>query len=173
MEDALFEQLTEYLNHSDNLQDNLRRAELLGLGGRNIRIAPAAVVRVRQPEQLGSDLFIGLYSYLNGDITIGDHTLIGPHCSLTAGHHLFDAETGWFSARTQENNRIVIGEGCWLASGVTVTAGVTVGRCNLLCANAVITKNTPDYAIMAGVPARQVGYIDAKSGEYVWHSRQE
>jgi len=173
MDDTLFEQLTQYLNQSDNLRDNLRRAELIGLGGRNIRVAPGAVVRVQHPEQLGSDLFIGLYSYLNGDITVGDHTLIGPHCSLTAGHHLFDAQTGWFSARTATNNRIVIGEGCWLASGVTVTAGVTVGRCNLICANAVVTKDTADYAIMAGVPARQIGHIDRESGAYVWYSHEE
>ena len=173
MDVLLFEQITRYLNQSDNLKDNLHRAELIGLGGRNIRVAPGAVVRVLSPDRLGSDLFIGLYSYLNGDITIGDHTLIGPHCSLTAGHHLYDAQTGWFSERTKENNRIVIGEGCWLAAGVTVTAGVTVGRRNLICANAVVTKDTEDYSIMAGVPAKKVGHIDPETGDYVWYSHRE
>ena len=44
----------------------------------------------------------------------------------------FDPETGWFSARTEGdgNESIVIGQGSWLASGVTVTAGVKIGKKN-------------------------------------------
>ncbi len=168
MDSSLFAEFTEYLNRSDNREDNLKRAELLGFGGRNIRIAPGAIIRVKDPKKLGEDLTIGLYSYLNGDITIGAHTLIGPYCAITAGHHLYDSKTGYFSARTTEHNSIIIGTGCWLASHVTVTAGVIIGNSNLICANAVITKNTPDFAIMAGVPARQIGCIEPKSGEYQW-----
>ena len=56
-----------------------------------------------------------------------------------------------------------------MASNVTVTGGVRIGRANLICAGAVVTKSTPDYAIMAGVPAKQIGHIDAKTGEYCWY----
>ena len=100
--------------------------------------------------------------------------LIGPHCALTAGHHKFDPATGCFSARTNADydNSIIIGRGSWLAAGVTVTAGVRIGKANLICANAVVTKNTEDYAIMAGVPARQVGQIDPVTGDYHWFSKE-
>lgn len=171
--DEMFALLTRYANQSDNRADNQRRAELLGFGGRNVMIAPGAIVRVA-PELIGSNIFIGLYSYINGKITIEDNVLIGPHCSVTAGHHKFDPSTGWFSARTGQNedDSIVLGKGSWLASGVTVTAGVKLGKANLVCANAVVTKNTPDYAIMAGVPARIVGHIDPVTGEYHWNSHK-
>ena len=53
-------------------------------------------------------------------------------------------------------------------SNVTVTAGVHVGRANLVCAGAVVTHDTSDYAILAGIPARQVGHIDPASGAMVW-----
>ena len=66
----------------------------------------------------------------------------------------------------------MIGAGSWLASGVTVTGGVKLGRANLVCAGAVVTKSTPDYAIMAGIPAKQVGRIDPVTGEYHWFSRE-
>ncbi|MGI5892991.1 MAG: acyltransferase [Candidatus Merdivicinus sp.] len=170
LSDELFAILTRYANQSDNLQDNLRRAEFLGFGGREIRIAPGAIVRVRHPEKIGRNIFIGLYDYINGDVAIGNNTLIGPHCSITAGNHKFDPETGWFSGRTEPDGdeSVEIGEGSWLASGVMVTAGVKIGRKNLICANSVVTKNTPDYAIMAGTPARQVGSIDPITGEYHW-----
>ena len=168
--DELFAELTKYCNESDNNIDNARRAELLGLGGRDIKVAPGAIIRIPK-EQVGRNVFIGLYSYLNGKVTIGDNVLIGPHCSVAAGNHKFDPATGWFSARTEPDgdDSIVIGDGCWLASKVTITGGVKLGRANLICAGAVVTKSTPDYAIMAGVPAKQVGEIDPVSGEYRWY----
>ena len=172
MSEELFRQLTEYCNHSDNEKDNLRRAELLGLGGRQVKVAPGAIIRIPL-EQVGKNIFIGLYSYLNGNVTIGDNVLIGPHCSVAAGNHKFDPATGWFSARTEQDydNSIVIGEGAWLASNVMVTAGVKIGRANLICAGSVVTKSTEDYAIMAGVPAKQVGRIDPVTGEYIWYQK--
>jgi len=175
MTDELFERFTEYCNRSDNLESNLKRAELLGFGGRDVKVAPGAIIRVPDKNKIGSNIFIGLYSYVNGPVTIEDDVLIGPHCSLTAGHHKFDPATQAFTARTEGDydNSIVIGRGSWLATGVTVTAGVKIGRANLVCANAVLTKSTEDYAIMAGVPARQVGHIDPTTGEYHWYSKEE
>ena len=81
---------------------------------------------------------------------------------------------GYFSARTEGDGdeSIVIGYGSWLASGVTVTAGVKIGRANLVCEGAVVTKSTPDYAIVAGIPARVVGRIDPVTGVYHWFSRE-
>ena len=167
--DEEFARYVRFANLGDNEADNRRRAELLGFGGREVRVAPGAIVRV-PPENIGRNVFIGLYSYLNGNVVVGDNVLIGPHCSLTAGHHKFDPATGWFSARTNDDydNTVVIGAGSWLASNVTVTAGVHVGRANLVCAGAVVTHDTSDYAILAGIPARQVGHIDPASGTMVW-----
>ncbi len=174
LSDELFAQMTAYCNEGDNLPDDLHRAECLGLGGRDIRVAPGAIIRVPH-HQIGSNIFIGLYCYLNGNVTVGDNVLIGPHCSIAAGNHKFDPATGWFSARTEPDgdDSIVIGAGSWLASNVTVTGGVRIGRANLVCAGSVVTKSTKDYAIMAGIPARQVGEIDPVSGEYVWYSRRK
>ncbi|MBQ7336576.1 MAG: acyltransferase [Clostridia bacterium] len=175
MDDEMFLHLTEYCNSSDNPIDNARRAEMLGFGGRKILIAPGAIIRIPNQENIGSNVFIGLYTYVNGDVTIGNNVLIGPHCSLAAGNHKFDPATGWFSARTNPDgdDSIVIGDGCWLASKVTVTGGVKMGRANLICAGAVVTKSTPDYAIMAGIPAKQIGEINPKTGEYIWYHQQK
>ena len=172
MNDELFAEMTDYCNRSDNLADNLHRAELLGLGGRNVRVAPGAIIRIPK-DQVGSNIFFGLYCYVNGNVTVGDNVLIGPHVTIAAGNHKFDPATGWFSARTEGDgdDSIVIGEGSWLGSKVTVTAGVKLGRANLICAGAVVTRSTSDYAIMAGIPAKQIGRIDPISGEYEWFGR--
>ena len=167
--DELFELLTEYTHLTDSPRYDRRRAEILGINTDGVMVAPGAIIRIPY-ENIGKGTFIGLYSYLNGNVTIGEHVLIGPHCSIVAGNHKYSAETDWFSARTEPDgdDTVVIGDGCWLASGVTVTAGVKMGKCNLVCAGAVVTKSTPDYAILAGVPAKVVGRIDSESGKYEW-----
>ena len=146
------------------------RARELGFTKELISIAPGAIINCKDKNKIGKNVRIGLYTYISGDVTIGDNAMIGPHCSLPAGNHKFNAETGWFSARTERDydNSIVIGEGSWLASNVTVTAGVIIGKCNLICAGAVVTKSTEDYAIMAGIPAKKIGYINRETGEYVY-----
>ena len=171
--EELFELLCEYTHMTDNGRLDRRRAEIIGIEAEGASVAPGAVIRIPL-DQIGKGSFIGLYCYLNGNVTVGERVLIGPHCSIVAGNHKFDPETGWFSARTEGDGdeSVVIGDGSWLASGVTVTPGVKFGKRNLVCAGAVVTKSTPDYAIMAGVPAKQVGRINAETGEYEWFEKQ-
>ena len=167
--DEEFIKYTEYLHLTNDMPHNVRRAEIIGITAKDVQVAPGANVRIPL-ENIGENSFIGLYSYLNGNVTVGKNVLIGPNCSIVAGNHKFDAKTGWFSARTEKDgdDSVVIGDGSWLASGVTVTPGVKIGKANLICAGAVVTKSTDDYAIMAGVPAKCVGHIDPESGEYIW-----
>lgn len=160
-----FEKFTLFCGRSDNQPDNLRRARLLGFGD-NVRVSPGAIIRIGD-NAIGAGSHIGLYSYVNGDVRIGKMVFIGPHCSLPAGNHQFCPATQAFTDRDR-SLPIVIGDGSWLATGVTVTSGVTVGRCNLICANAVVVRDTPDYAIMAGTPAKQIGRIDPENGNYIW-----
>ena len=95
--------------------------------------------------------------------------------SFDPDRYKFDPKTGWFSARTEKDgdDSIVIGTGSWLASNVMISAGVKLGKGNLVCAGAVVTKSTPDYAIVAGIPAKQVGRIDPETGEYHWLAHEK
>ena len=167
--DEEFVKFTEYAHLTNDKEHNERRAKIIGITADSVQVAPGANVRI-PPENVGENSFIGLYTYLNGNVKIGKNVMIGPGSSVVAGNHKFDPKTGWFSARTEADgdDSVVIGDGSWLASGVTVTPGVKIGRANLICAGAVVTKSTEDYSIMAGVPAKKIGYIDPVSGEYIW-----
>lgn len=172
-EEEEFRKLCEFTHLSDNAEYGYKRAAALGFPPeKKISIAPGAIVSTVPPEQIGFGVRIGLYVYVSGDVSIGDHVLIGPHCAISAGNHKFDPATGWFSARTEPDgdDSIVIGAGSWLAANVTVTAGVKIGRCCLVCAGAVVTKSTEDYSIIAGVPAKKIGYIDPETGRYIWEA---
>lgn len=62
--------------------------------------------------------------------------------------------------------RTIIKEGASLGANCTVVCGHTVGRFAMIAAGAVVTHDVPDYALMAGVPARQIGKVN-EQGERI------
>jgi acetyltransferase-like isoleucine patch superfamily enzyme len=105
----------------------------------------------------------------SGSIWIGDHCAFGYNVMLLTGRHRFvdgmraslaGSSTGWGGGEEEvpeDGYDIRIGEGCWIASGAIITGGVTIGKHCIVAAGAVVTKDLPDHAIAAGVPARTVG----------------
>ena len=55
--------------------------------------------------------------------------------------------------------KTLIKEGASLGANSTIVCGHTVGRYAMIAAGAVVTKDVPDHALMAGVPARQIGWV--------------
>ena len=55
--------------------------------------------------------------------------------------------------------KTLIKEGASLGANSTVVCGHTVGRSALIAAGAVVTRDVPDFALMAGVPARRIGWV--------------
>lgn len=87
-------------------------------------------------------------------VEIEDNVFLGPSCVFTnvrtarahfPAHGVYD--------------KTLIKEGASLGANCTVICGHTVGRSAMIAAGAVVTKNVKDYALMAGVPARQIGWV--------------
>lgn len=55
--------------------------------------------------------------------------------------------------------RTLIKQGASIGANATVVCGHTIGRWAMIAAGAVVTKDVPDHALMAGVPAKQVGWV--------------
>ena len=83
--DEEFRKFTLYCNQSNNYHDDNKRAEILGQNGEDVRIAPGAIVRIRG-NQIGKSSYVGLYSYVNGDIEIGENVLIGPTANIAVSY---------------------------------------------------------------------------------------
>lgn len=55
--------------------------------------------------------------------------------------------------------KTLVREGASIGANATVVCGHTIGRGAMIAAGAVVTKDVPDYALMAGVPAKRIGWV--------------
>ncbi|HEY3328871.1 MAG TPA: acyltransferase [Capsulimonadaceae bacterium] len=113
---------------------------------------------------------------LDGEIVIGDGTIIGPYVHIGAAAKLLigarvlmasyvfisDHDHGYADTETfvayqpLTISPVVISDDVWLGEKVTVLKGVTIGHHAIIGAGSVVTKDIPPYAIAAGSPARVI-----------------
>lgn len=92
-----------------------------------------------------------------GSVRIGAHVQIAPRCAFYPYQHSFAAGQPITHQPLHSAGDIVIGDGAWLGYGAVVMDGVTIGAGAIVGAGAVVTHDVPAEAIVAGVPARQIG----------------
>ena len=128
-----------------------------------MRIAPRAIVyfatEVRNPAaiDLGEGSVVGDHCILDGrnGIRVGRNAVLGSHVSIWTEQH--DHRDPWFRCDTQEHRPVVIGDRAWIGSHAVLLHSMTVGEGAVVAAGAVVTKDVPPYAIVAGIPARRIG----------------
>ena len=115
--------------------------------------------------EIGQDVYIGPgltmavgYADKNIKLTLGDRVSFGPNVTLVLATHPNNSRLRSYVKRPPR--RITIGEDSWLGANVVVMPDITIGTCCIIGAGAVVTHDVPDYAIMAGVPAKQIGTVD-------------
>jgi acetyltransferase-like isoleucine patch superfamily enzyme len=125
----------------------------------------------------GKDTSVYESSYIYGQPTVGKKVWIGPmtiidgtggliigdHCTISAGVHIYShnniKQTLSAGKLPIEHAPIEIGESTYIGPQSIITMGVSIGKHCLVGANSFINKSFPDYAIIAGNPAKQVGKV--------------
>ena len=88
------------------------------------------------------------------NVTLQDNVFCGPSVVFT---NVINPRA--FVERKNEYRDTVVCVGASLGANCTIVCGVTVGRYAFVGAGAVVTDDVPDYALVVGVPSRQIGWV--------------
>lgn len=109
---------------------------------------------------IGENCSFGAYNNITcvNKIAIGNGLLTGKYVTITDNSH---GSTDLESLKIIPCRRkiiskgpVVIGDNVWIGDKVTILGGVTIGTGVVIGANSIITKDVPDYCVVAGNPAR-------------------
>jgi acetyltransferase-like isoleucine patch superfamily enzyme len=113
--------------------------------------------RRRDKLVLGRECYVNRYTILDAHVRsdVGARAMIGPHCYITDSEHGFKPGEAVMD-QPMTSAPVIIGEGAWIGTRVTVKGGVRIGRGAIVGVGAVVEQDIPDNAIAVGAPARVV-----------------
>ena len=127
---------------------------------------------IQKGASVGKNCSLGQNVNIGNNVRIGDGVRIQNNVSVYEGVELEDnvfcgpscVFTNVLTPRAHFPvhgiyEKTLVREGASLGANCTVVCGHTIGRCAMIAAGAVVTSDVKDYALMAGVPARQTGWV--------------
>ncbi len=162
----------------EQLQAELMQLETIRIGS-DCFIAPQARL-FAEPNRaivIGDGCSIAAESFLHGPLTLGarvsiNHRVsidggakgvrIGADTRIATGTTIYAFDHGMapdcpIKDQPVSSRGIVIGADCWIGANAGITDGARIGDHAVIGMGAVVTGSVPDWAIVAGVPARQIG----------------
>jgi UDP-3-O-[3-hydroxymyristoyl] glucosamine N-acyltransferase len=142
------------------------------------------LAQVREEAVIGANCVIGRGAYIDRGVTIGDNckiqnnaliyaparlgdgVFIGPGAILTNDVYprAVNPDLTLKSASDWEPTGVTVETGAAIGAGAVVRGAVCIGRWALVAAGAVVVSSVPAHALVAGVPARRIGWV-GKAGE--------
>lgn len=111
---------------------------------------------------IGNSTRVGLGNTIIGPVTIGNNVNLAQGVVVTALNHNFEDVTMCIDEQGITTKPVFIDDDVWVGANVSILPGVHVGRHSVVAAGAVVTKDVPDYSVVAGVPARIIRSLATK-----------
>lgn len=122
--------------------------------GQNVNISNNVIV--------GNDCKVQNNVSIYEGVVLEDGVFCGPSCVFTNDL----TPRARYPKGRDEYKKTLIREGASIGANATIVCGHIIGKYAMVAAGAVVTKDVPDYALVAGVPAKVVGRIDEK-GKFI------
>lgn len=128
---------------------------------------------VQKGALLGEKCSLGQNVNISNNVKIGNGVKIQNNVSIYEGVELEDfvfcgpsmvftndlTPRSKYPKGTEGYNRTLVKYGASIGANATIVCGNTIGRWAMIASGAVVTKDVADYALMAGIPARQIGWV--------------
>ncbi len=131
---------------------------------------------IMQHTKIGSDCSFGQNCVVGPKVTIGNGVKVQNNISIYEGVEIQDdvflgpsmvftnvINPRSFIVRKEEFRKTLLKKGCSVGANATIVCGVTIGEYALIGSGSVINKDVKPYALMVGVPAKQIGWV-SKAG---------
>ncbi len=114
--------------------------------GQNVVISPGVVI--------GNGVKIQNNVSVYTNVVVEDDVFLGPSCVFT---NVINPRA--FIERKNEYKNTTVKKGASIGANATIVCGHDIGQYAFVAAGAVVTKSVPDFALVAGVPAKVIGYV--------------
>jgi len=114
--------------------------------GQNVVIGPKVTIGNKVKVQNNVSIYEG--------VTLEDSVFCGPSCVFT---NVYNPRSN--IDRKNEFKKTLLKKGSTIGANCTIICGITIGSYSFIGAGAVVIKNVPDYALIVGVPGKQIGWI--------------
>ena len=124
---------------------------------------------------LESGCEIGMFSRVTAKnlVQIGKNVITGPNVFIADYNHEYrnidiaiKSQGSNYKQKSNEINKVIIKEDCWIGTNVVIVVNVTIGRHCVIGANSVVNSNIPDYCVAVGNPAKVVKKYNFDKGEW-------
>jgi acetyltransferase-like isoleucine patch superfamily enzyme len=114
--------------------------------------------------KVGYATTFGIHNLIHGDIEIGRYCQFAPYAAVNTFNHPVNHISTYINKRLLDglmgeyktNDKTIIGNNVWIGKNVIILGGIKIGDGAILAAGSVVTKDVPDFHIVAGVPAKIV-----------------
>jgi acetyltransferase-like isoleucine patch superfamily enzyme len=116
---------------------------------------------------IGDRTRIGLGSVLIGPVTVGDDVLLAQNIIVSGLNHGYEDISKPISLQPVSTKEITIKDEAWIGANSVILSGITIGKHAVVAGGSVVTKDVPDYTIVAGNPAKPVKKYDVDLKKWV------
>lgn len=127
--------------------------------GKNINVEKRADFGRGTEIRIGDNSGLGVNCVVRGPLVMGADIMMGANVRIMTGKH--NTERTDIPMREQgflPNRQVTICDDVWIGDCVIILPGLTIGKGSIIGAGAVVTKDVPDYSVVAGVPAKVVKF---------------
>lgn len=114
--------------------------------------------------KIGKCVLIGRRDVIStgGEMEIGDYCIFAPNVYVGDVDHDYqnDIYKPILLRGSTDNRKLVIEESCWMAMNCVIAGQLTIGRCSVVGANSVVTRDVPAFSVVAGNPAKLIRMYD-------------